>query len=141
MFAALLPIAWLAPLLLLPLAVRDGGKWLTAVAVLPALIAASVVPTGTAMELPWLLLGISLELDTVGRMLMSFSALLWMFAGVYALLNEDTTVYDGRFRLFFLLSLAGGNPSRTVSPCTGTKKTAWQREASPSRPTSSPAQS
>ena len=107
MSAAWLSLAWLAPLLLLPLAVRDSGKWLTAVAVLPALIAASVVPTGTAMEIPWLLLGVSLELDPVGRLLMSFSALLWLFAAVYALFNEDAVLYDGRFRLFFLLSLAG----------------------------------
>ena len=107
MFAALLSIAWLAPLLLLPLAVRDSGRWFTAVAALPALIAALVVPAGTAMEIPWLLLGVSLELDQTGRLLMSFSALLWLFAAVYALFNKATALYNGRFRLFFLLSMAG----------------------------------
>ena len=107
MFAALLSIAWLAPLLLLPLAVRERGKWFTAVAVLPALITALLVPTGTAMEIPWLLLGVSLELDQTGRLLMSTSALLWLFAAVYALLNEATAQYNGRFRLFFMLSMAG----------------------------------
>jgi formate hydrogenlyase subunit 3/multisubunit Na+/H+ antiporter MnhD subunit len=59
------------------------------------------------MEISWLLLGVSLELDQTGLLLLSSSALIWLFAAVYALLNEATALYNGRFRLFFLLSMAG----------------------------------
>jgi formate hydrogenlyase subunit 3/multisubunit Na+/H+ antiporter MnhD subunit len=105
MNAALLIAAWLAPLLVL--ALRNTGRWWTALAVLPALTASVIVPVGSGLEISWLLLGTSLELDHTGQLFMFYSALLWLFAALYAELTAGNSVHRGRFRLFFLLSMAG----------------------------------
>lgn len=105
MNAALLIAAWLAPLLVL--ALRNTGRWWPALAVLPALAASIILPVGSGLEIPWLLLGVSLELDHTGRLFMLFSALLWLFAALYAELTADNDAHRGHFRLFFLLSMTG----------------------------------
>jgi len=107
MSTVLIIAAWLAPLLLLPLAFRDAGKWWPALAVLPAVAAALVLPVGSALNMPWLLLGVTLELDPTGQRFMLFSALLWLFAALYAGTGADAAAHSTRFRIFFLLSLAG----------------------------------
>ncbi len=107
MSTALLIAAWLVPLLLLPLASRRAGQWWTPLAALPALLTSLALPVGTTLNIPWLLLGISLELDQTGQRFMLFSALLWLFAALYAELGTDAATRSGRFRLFFLLSMAG----------------------------------
>jgi len=107
MNTALLIAAWLTPLLLLPLTSRDSGRWWTPLGVLPALATALTVPVGTKLDLPWLLLGVNLELDPTGQSFLLFSALLWLFAALYAELGAEAAARNGRFRLFFLLSMAG----------------------------------
>ena len=89
MHTTLLIAAWLAPLLLAPLALSRRGYIWPAVAVLPALLAALQVPVGTTEEIPWLVLGLQLELDATGRLFLLFSALLWLFAALHAALTAS----------------------------------------------------
>ena len=107
MNTALIIAAWLTPLLLLPLASRAAGQGWTPLAVVPALAATVAAPVGTAVNIPWLLLGVTLEMDQTAQLFMLFSALLWLFAALYAELGTDAAARSARFRLFFLLSMAG----------------------------------
>ncbi|MGE5154338.1 MAG: proton-conducting transporter membrane subunit [Bdellovibrio bacteriovorus] len=105
----LLATAGLAPLLLAALA-RWGRLWWTpALAPLPALVAALLVPDGARLEIPWLLLGCVLGLDATGRLFLGFSALLWLAAGVYTAWDPGSrqAAGVGRFRVFFLLAMGG----------------------------------
>jgi formate hydrogenlyase subunit 3/multisubunit Na+/H+ antiporter MnhD subunit len=104
---ALLLLVWLLPLSLALLAGRRGAGWITLLAPLPALLAAIVVPTGTSVSLPWLLLGVELGLDETGRVFLLFSGLLWLVAGLYGAGNATPAHHVVRYRLFFLLAMAG----------------------------------
>ena len=107
MNTALLLLVWLLPLSLALLAGRRGAGWITLLAPLPALLAAVVVPTGTSVALPWLLLGVELGLDETGRVFLLFSGLLWLVAGLYGAGNATPAHHVVRYRLFFLLAMAG----------------------------------
>jgi formate hydrogenlyase subunit 3/multisubunit Na+/H+ antiporter MnhD subunit len=104
----MLVLVWAAPLIGALFAFWRGAGWLTLLAPLPALAAAGLVPVGSAVSLPWLLLGVELGLDEIGRLFLLFSALLWLAASLYAAggprVGEGGA---GRFRLFFLLAMAG----------------------------------
>jgi formate hydrogenlyase subunit 3/multisubunit Na+/H+ antiporter MnhD subunit len=104
----MLVLVWAAPLIGALFAVWRGAGWLTLLAPLPALAAAALVPVGSTVSLPWLLLGVELGLDATGRLFLLFSALLWLAASLYAAggprVGEGGA---GRFRLFFLLAMAG----------------------------------
>jgi hydrogenase-4 component B len=106
--SAMLVLVWAAPLIGALFAAWRGAGWLTLLAPLPALAAAALVPVGSAVSLPWLLLGVELGLDEIGRLFLLFSALLWLAASLYAAggprVGEGGA---GRFRLFFLLAMAG----------------------------------
>ena len=79
----LLVAAWLFPLALIALLVtRLQG--LLPIAALPALTTAILVPSGTDIELPWLLLGSQFGLDAADRVFLMFSALIWVVAGAQA---------------------------------------------------------
>ena len=107
MSQALLLLAWLTPLFAAPWALRPGGRWWPAAAVLPALGAGLWVPPGTEVELPWLLLGTHLGLDATGRLFLLSGALIWLLAGLYRALTPEPGGRDGHFRLWFLLAMAG----------------------------------
>jgi len=106
---SLLLLTWLAPLLLAPFALRCGrrSRWPVPMATLPALLTASAVPTGTHIEVPWLLLGAQFGLDGGGRVFLSFTALLWLVAGLQAELTMRDDPHLRRFRLFFMFAMAG----------------------------------
>lgn len=105
--ATLLFFAWLAPLMVLLPAISPGGRWWMPVAALPALAAALLVPADTFVDLPWLLLGVRLGVDSVGRMFLPFTAVLWLAAGLHAALHMQADANSARFRLFFLLAMSG----------------------------------
>jgi hydrogenase-4 component B len=106
--SAMLVLVWAAPLIGALFALWRGAGWLTLLAPLPALAAAALVPVGSAVSLPWLLLGVELGLDATGRLFLLFSALLWLAASLYAARGLRVgEVGAGRFRLFFLLAMAG----------------------------------
>ncbi len=107
MSAALLLAAWLAPLVVLPLAVRGVGRFWVPAAALPALLAAWLIPAGTTVEIPWLLLGVQLGLDAGDRVFLGFAALLWLAAGLYTVGYMHSDSHAARFRVFFLLAMSG----------------------------------
>jgi hydrogenase-4 component B len=104
---ALLPLAWLVPLLAAPASLAPRLWWIPAVAALPALAAALWLPLGSQIEIPWLLLGSRLGLDETGRLFLAFTAVLWLAAGVYAAQSLKDQPHAGRFRAYFLLAMAG----------------------------------
>jgi hydrogenase-4 component B len=106
MHAVFLSLTWITPLLLLPLAAHRSGRWWLPLGALPALTMALWAPLGTSHGLPWLLLGVHLELDATGQLFLLYSALLWGLAGLYAAGRLDGA-RAGRFRGFFLAAMAG----------------------------------
>ncbi len=102
----LLPLALLAPLLLLPLLGWRAGRplieRLALLAPLPALLLALGAPVGLTLDLPWLLLGARLQLDATGRLFLGFSALVWLLAGCYARAYLRADARRHRFWFFFL---------------------------------------
>jgi formate hydrogenlyase subunit 3/multisubunit Na+/H+ antiporter MnhD subunit len=76
-------------------------------AALPGLALALLAPPGLALDLPWLLTGLRLELDGTGRVFLLFTALLWVLAGVYARGYLATDAHASRFAGFFIATCAG----------------------------------
>jgi formate hydrogenlyase subunit 3/multisubunit Na+/H+ antiporter MnhD subunit len=105
--SGLLVVAWLFPLAASALAASARFWWLPAVASLPALAAAILVPDGLRLEIPWLLLGSVLGLDETGRIFLAFTSVLWLAAGLYASGSMRADPQGGRFRVFFLLAMTG----------------------------------
>jgi hydrogenase-4 component B len=103
----MLLLIWLLPVSLLPVAGQRYARWSLLVAPLPALLAAITVPVGTSISLPWLLLGTELGLDETGRVFLLFSGLLWLVAGLYGAGSEAGEQHGSRYRVFFLLAMAG----------------------------------
>ncbi len=103
----LLILAWTLPLGLAIPAVHKRVPWSPALAAVPALCAALLVPIGTELELPWLLAGASFRLDEIGRIFLLFTAILWLVAGVYAWAGMRGDPQASRFSIFFLLAMAG----------------------------------
>jgi hydrogenase-4 component B len=103
----ILLLVWVLPLSLAVLAGQRYASWTTVIAPLPALLAAAVVPVGSSVSLPWLLLGVQLGLDDSGRVFLLFSGLLWLVASLYAAGSLACDHKATRFRIFFLLAMAG----------------------------------
>jgi formate hydrogenlyase subunit 3/multisubunit Na+/H+ antiporter MnhD subunit len=59
------------------------------------------------VDLPWLLLGMHLELDPTARRFLLFTALLWLIAGLYARVYLARDPSRHRFTAFFLATLSG----------------------------------
>ncbi len=73
---------------------------------LPALVLA-LIGQGAVLELPWLLLGVRLQLDGIGQIFLLFTALLWLLAGLYAWRYFADAAECRRFFLFYLTAMAG----------------------------------
>jgi formate hydrogenlyase subunit 3/multisubunit Na+/H+ antiporter MnhD subunit len=100
-------MTWLLPLLLATLTRQRFAHWLLPLAALPALLAVVLLPVGTRVSLPWLLLGTELGIDETSRVFLGFSSLLWLVAAIYIAGSRDAIATSGRFRVFFLLAMAG----------------------------------
>jgi formate hydrogenlyase subunit 3/multisubunit Na+/H+ antiporter MnhD subunit len=103
----ILILVWLLPLVLALPAGQRYARWTTIMAPLPALLAVAVLPVGSSVSLPWLLLGVELGLDDTGRVFLLFSGLLWLVASLYAAGSQADDHKAARFRIFFLLAMAG----------------------------------
>jgi multicomponent Na+:H+ antiporter subunit A len=102
--ALALPLGMLLACLSQRLRARMPG-WL-AVAPVPAFAAALLAPGGT-LQLPQLLLGVRLELDAPGAILLGVAALLWMAAALYVAAWLRGRTDGGRFAVWWLLTLTG----------------------------------
>ena len=103
----ILLLVWVLPLSLAVLAGKRHASWIMIAAPLPALLAAAVVPVGSSVSLPWLLLGTELGLDETGRVFLLFSGLLWLIASLYGTGRKADSHHSTRYRVFFLLAMAG----------------------------------
>ncbi|WP_142848021.1 proton-conducting transporter membrane subunit [Telmatospirillum sp. J64-1] len=108
----LLSLALLTPLALFLLAMTRKRGWaarLAPVAPLPALAAAFLVPVGSEMVLPDLLLGLRLGIDGPAPVFLAFTALIW--AGAAWAMRADPQLLEGRagarFLLAFLATMTG----------------------------------
>jgi formate hydrogenlyase subunit 3/multisubunit Na+/H+ antiporter MnhD subunit len=107
----------------LPLALAVGlpkKSWQAAIirlapwTAVPAL-AALVWPAPDEMVLlPWLLLEVTLALDSTGRIFLFFTSVLWLLAGIYAQSYLAKDPKCTRFFFFYLLSMSG-NLGLTIS--------------------------
>ena len=100
-------LIWVLPLALAVLAGQRHASWIMIAAPLPALLAAAVVPVGSSVSLPWLLLGVELGLDETGRVFLLFSGLLWLIASLYGASSKTCSCHGTRYRMFFLLAMTG----------------------------------
>lgn len=107
MNGVLLSALWLMPLLVIPLALRNGGAVWTVVATLPALVAAFALTDGAQIDIPWLLLGVQWGIDAQDKVFLIVAALLWSVAACYVRLWVDEDHKARRFRVFFLLAMSG----------------------------------
>lgn len=84
------------------------GRWLVAIAALPALLAAWLA-LGLAQDLPWVLLGLRWGVaDWLTQVWLGVTGFLWFCAGVYSAASlRPGSRHAWRFRVFFLLSMGG----------------------------------
>ena len=103
--------AWLLAPILLPLvaaglapSLRRGREWLAGVTPLGALSLGLFGSDGAVARLEWLVLGIDLRVDTVGRLLLVMAALVWCAAGFSArsLVRDHTDL-----AVLFQVAMAG----------------------------------
>ncbi len=99
--------ALLTPLILAGIPAARRTPWLAVLAPLPALTLALANPTTRVVDLEWLLLGASLGLDDTGRLFLLASAVIWLLAAVHAADSLRSAYRAERFRVFFLLAMAG----------------------------------
>ncbi len=104
-FAVALPVAMALSMLTVPgrrVAIR--GAWL---APLPALALALWPLPAAPLPLEWLLLGGRVGLDSIGRVFLIFTAVLWSAAGEYARHYTAGDDRQTRYFAFHLLTLSG----------------------------------
>ncbi|TVP90576.1 MAG: hypothetical protein EA347_02910, partial [Thioalkalivibrio sp.] len=110
MHTALLGAALLLPWLLLavlPLARGSGRAVLLPVAAFPALLAALLVPEGTALGLPVLPAGLAFGMDATARAFLLPAALVWALSGWMAARLRPDQAGSPAFAALWLLALAG----------------------------------
>ncbi len=104
-FAVALPVAMAVSMLTGPgRRVGIRGAWL---APLPALALALWPLPAAWLPLDWLLLGGRVGLDSIGRVFLIFTTLLWSAAGAYARHYTTGDVRQVRYFVFHLLTMSG----------------------------------
>ena len=94
------------PLLLAIPALRLSFPWSCYIALLPALMILLFKPQLISIDIPWLLFGTTLAIDETSRILLVMSIIVWCASA--ALLNNSTHfLQSGRFKTYFMLTLAG----------------------------------
>lgn len=64
-------------------------------------------PIGSHVELPWFLLEVRLGLDSVARIFLCFTALLWFLSGIYGQRYLAKDPHRSRFFFYYLLAMSG----------------------------------
>ena len=62
---------------------------------------------GTSIDVNWLLLHMHLGLDAVGKPVLVFTSLLWLFAGIYSRGYLADDPHAARYYFYFLLTMTG----------------------------------
>lgn len=107
MTTALLLLAWSTPVLLLLGGLHRRSRWTPAAALLPAVVAAAQLGPGDSTVIDWLLLGTRLGVDGTTQWLLPATVGVWLAAAVYHAATSAAGHTVARFRLFFLLAMAG----------------------------------
>jgi formate hydrogenlyase subunit 3/multisubunit Na+/H+ antiporter MnhD subunit len=80
---------------------------LLAWAALPGLVAALALDPGTSVDVPVVVLGLSVAVDGAGAVLLGAGSLLWLIAGFYAREYMAGSPRASEFSAFWLVTLAG----------------------------------
>ena len=106
LFAVLWPL--LLSIMLSVKSIRSIVLVLSAYSGVPALFAALLItPNIYHLEIPWLILGTEVGLDTTGSLFLLASALLWSVASIYTKAYFLEEKQQLSFYRFFLLAMAG----------------------------------
>ncbi|MCL7487249.1 MAG: hypothetical protein M8357_03620 [Desulfobulbaceae bacterium] len=99
------PLLLMAGCCLRPL--REASFRLLPLSVLPALLAVLFIPPGVEVEVGWFFMGGAMELDAMGRIFLTLTACVWLFAAlsVHEKFRQDPHRF--RFAGFFLASMSG----------------------------------
>jgi hydrogenase-4 component B len=76
-------------------------------AAVPGLLAALTVGPGTGVDVPVIVLGLSLAVDQTGAIFLGVGSLLWLLAGHYARSYMADSARQKEFSAFWLVTLAG----------------------------------
>ncbi len=101
----LLSVPVLPLLLMLPF-IRKNLAWFYYIALIPASIVV-VMPATLSTEVPWILLGLGLELSNETRLILASAIIMWATAGFLLFKNQSKPLQDSFFSSFFLLTMAG----------------------------------
>lgn len=111
MIAALLVLTPFLPLALalafVPMRTRSAVAALVPLAPLPALAVALLAEPGFRIPLPEVLLGLELGLEGHRRLLLGFTAVLWLAASVYGRAYIPRNGAQHRYNAFFLVTMGG----------------------------------
>ncbi len=107
MQALLLTSIPLIPMLMAFICLSHHWRRLLPLPALFALMMAFYVPIGTEVTIPWLLMGVSWQLDAVGQTFLLFSAVIWLIAGIYVAWHHDQNINRPIYRCLFLLAMSG----------------------------------
>ncbi|MFP4294701.1 MAG: complex I subunit 5 family protein [Halothiobacillaceae bacterium] len=106
----ILVVIWpllLAMLLALP-NLRARAGWLAPAGILPALLLWLAGPQDASIALPGVLTGVTLALDSAGRVLLALTSLAWLVASVFVWRDGSRSQARGAQRvLFWLLTMTG----------------------------------
>jgi formate hydrogenlyase subunit 3/multisubunit Na+/H+ antiporter MnhD subunit len=107
----LLLLPMIAPLAIALLFIPPGAHRLAEASLpwapVPALLIAIFAPLGARAELPWLLLGGSVEMDEIGRVFLLFTALVWLVSGFYARGHLARDPRRATFHVYHLAAMTG----------------------------------
>ncbi|MEN8177837.1 MAG: proton-conducting transporter membrane subunit [Pseudomonadota bacterium] len=99
-------LPWLLALGLVSDSVYRKANWLIPCAALPALAVSALFPSGTSMDLPWLLLGSSLGIETPVQLFLALMGAVWL--GVALVVGSGFHDKTGRrLAIFYLLAMGG----------------------------------
>lgn len=99
-----LPFAWA---LLLAASRREMLQFLAPWVALPGLLVALLLPAGTIVDLPWVMLQTRMGLDSSNRVFLLFTSLLWLLSTMDAWESMAGKPKLREFLFFMLLSMSG----------------------------------
>ncbi len=99
-----LPFAWA---MLLAASRREILQFMAPWAAFPGLLAALLLPAGTFVDLPWIMLQARMGLDSTGRVFLLFTSLLWLLSTMDAWGSMGGKSGRREFLLFMLLAMGG----------------------------------